>query len=372
MNLNRRLVFTDIGSTLRQKEEVKMSKLLETPKRWIGVDLHKTQFTVCYMHENGEYEMQEFRVSEAGFEEFRKSLRAEDSVAVESTGNTGYFIEQIKGLVSEVKIINPLQFKIISTSVKKTDERDAVIMARYLSKGLIPEVRMRSKEQRQLSSLINTRDKLVKLRTSLKNKIHNIFNENGIVTKREVYSSDKALRKVLEIPLDSSYRFELGLIVKQVQQLNESIKEADRKIEEEGQKLKGHKNITSITGIGDKTAAILLNKIGDVNDFSEEKKLDAYLGIVPSVSQSNEKCFYGPITKMGDKIARTALVQATLTVIKYNDYLRNFYLKLKTKKGHGKAIIATARKYLHIIYKTLKYNWVFKDFNKFELAENIG
>ncbi|MEW6087714.1 MAG: IS110 family transposase, partial [bacterium] len=57
--------------------------------------------------------------------------------------------------------------------------------------------------------------------------------------------------------------------------------------------------------------------------------------------------------------------------IKYNQYLRGFYFRLKAKKGSGKAIIATARKFLTIIYRTLKNNWVFDDFNKFKLAEAI-
>jgi len=79
---------------------------------------------------------------------------------------------------------------------------------------------------------------------------------------------------------------------------------------------------------------------------------------------------YGRITKMGNKIGRTTLVQSTLIAIRYNPYLKSFYLKLKTKKGSGKAIIATAKKLLTIIYRTLKYNWVFKDFNQFKLAAN--
>jgi hypothetical protein len=70
---------------------------------------------------------------------------------------------------------------------------------------------------------------------------------------------------------------------------------------------------------------------------------------------------------MGNKILRTTLVQVSLIAIKYNEYLRSFYLKLKNKKGSGKAIIATARKMLEIIYRTLKNGWVFKDFNNWEL-----
>ncbi len=132
--------------------------------------------------------------------------------------------------------------------------------------------------------------------------------------------------------------------------------------------LEGYKNHTSITGIGDITATILLNTIGDVNDFKDDRKLAAYLGIVPRVYVFNETSQYGRITKMGNKIARTVLVQSTLIAIKYNGYLKHFYLRLKAKKGSGKAIIATSRKFLSIIYRTLKNDWIFEDFNRFKLA----
>ena len=107
-----------------------------------------------------------------------------------------------------------------------------------------------------------------------------------------------------------------------------------------------------------------------MNDFNSDKKLAAYIGIVLRVYVSNQTSHYGRITKMGNKIARTALVQSTLIAIRYNNYLRNFYLRLKTKKGSGKAIIATARKLLGIIYRTLKNDWVFENFNEFTLVTN--
>ncbi len=71
---------------------------------------------------------------------------------------------------------------------------------------------------------------------------------------------------------------------------------------------------------------------------------------------------------MGNKIARTALVQSTLIAIRYNPYLKTFYNKLKARKGAGKAIIATSRKLLAIIYRTLKNNWIFEDFTNFKFV----
>ncbi len=40
----------------------------------------------------------------------------------------------------------------------------------------------------------------------------------------------------------------------------------------------------------------------------------------------------------------------------------------KNNRGRGKTIIATAREFLGIIYKTLKNDWVFEDFPNFVIA----
>jgi transposase len=339
--------------------------------RYIGVDLHKNCFTVCCMKKD-RYELGEYKVTSEGITKFRDSLKKSDEVAVESTGNAGYFAREIEGKVRAVRIINPTQFKVITHSIKKTDEKDAVTIARYLSKGLIPEVRMRSKEEARIGSLIGTRDKFVKLRTAMKNKVHNILNANGIVTKKEMFSSEKQLDKICKMELDRDYIFELRIVTDQIKSLNKSIDEINKELNDRGKKLKGYNNLRSIKGIGDTNATIFLNTIGNIEDFADDKKLAAYIGIVPRVSISNDTSHYGRITKMGNKIARTALVQSTLIAIRYNPYLKSFYERLKNKKGSGKAIIATSRKLLTIIYRTLKNDWVFEDFGNYKLAVSNG
>jgi transposase len=336
--------------------------------RYAGVDLHKTQFSVCWKGEDGSSKFERYPMSAEGLGRFREGLDRETEVGVEATANSKYFYYQIVGSAKRVRVINPLQFKIISESVKKTDREDARLIAEYLSKGLLPEVRVMEKERRELRSLIQTRDKLVKLRSSLKNKIHGILLEHGIQSKREMFSSHKALQKVLEAPVSETSRFELEVIVKQINSLTEGIKELEGKIKDKGKGLKGHKNLQSITGIGELSSTIILCTIGDIADFENKKKLAAYAGLVPRVYESNEKLRRGRITKRGDKIFRTTLVQVALIAIRYNGYLRSFYDRLRVKKGSGKAIIATARKMLEIIYDTLVNDWVFEDFNNFVLA----
>jgi transposase len=228
---------------------------------------------------------------------------------------------------------------------------------------------MKSDEHSQLTSLANTRDRLVKLRTVLKNKIHNILAAHGIPTKREAYTSERELTKVLTLELTPVAKVELGVIVEQIRHLNEGIATLEQELIDRGKKLKGYENITSIKGIGPKSGTILLSVIGNPADFATEKQLGAYFGIVPRVANSHETIRQGHITKCGSALGRTTLVQCTLIAIRYSPYLRRFYQRLKVKKGSGKAIIATARKLLGIIYQTLKNKWVFEDFPNFVLKQ---
>lgn len=335
--------------------------------RFIGVDLHKSMFLVCIL-ENDTTNFHRYKIDE--IDKFVETLSPEDHLSIEATGNTNYFVSKIQDKLDKVVVVNPSQFKMISRSMKKTDKQDAELLAFYLQKDMLPEVRMTKEQQSQLKSMSSTRDKLVKARSVLKNKIHNILNYHGIQSKKEDYSSNKKLNQVLSYKLNEATMFELGIIVDEIKHLNENIKKLEDKMTSLGSKLKGFENITSIKGIGSKSATILLSIIGNINDFQDEKKLAAYMGMVPRVSQSNDTIHHGRITKQGSKLGRTTLVQCTLIAKKYSPYLKDFYERIKKKRGSGKAIIATARKLLGIIFKTLKNNWIFEDFPNFVLKTN--
>jgi transposase len=336
-------------------------------KRYIGVDLHRRVFTCCVRLENGRQFLSEWRMEQ--LPQFLKKLRAMDEVAVEVTSNTRLFYEAVAPHVARIVVVDANQFRVISQSVKKTDPNDARNLALYLAKGLLPEVRMKDQQHAQVASLTQTRDRLVKLRTALKNKVNNLLSARGIELEKEELSSEKGLTRVLAKQVEELTHFELQVIVEQIRSLNHSIAELEKVIAQEGKKLKGHGNLTSIKGIGSLGASILLSVIGDVRDFPEEGKLAAYFGIVPRIHNSNETEHSGRITKRGSKLGRTALVQCALIAKRYSPYLAKYYERIRSRRGTGRAIIALARKLLGIIYHTLKHNWVFKDFPNFVLRE---
>jgi len=335
--------------------------------RFIGVDLHTTQITVCYLKAEAEFEIRKYQLCE--IDKFISSLQKGDEIAVEATCNTRWFSEQVRAAVRRVVLVNPRQFEVVKNSCKKTDKNDALNLARFLKADLLPEVRAKKEEAEKVQSLVQTRTKLVRLKTSLINKIHGLAVSKGRKLKKTSLASEKGLDKVLLSEWSAIERIELEIIIEQIRSLKVSLKKLDTAIEAESEQLQGYQNLVSISGIGSLSAGILLAVIGEVKDFGTADKLASYFGIVPRVSNSNETVNHGRITKRGNKTGRTTLVQCSLAAIRKSEYLKKYYEQVKARRGHGKAKIALARKYLGIIYNTLTNNWVFADFNNFELAE---
>jgi transposase len=335
--------------------------------RYLGVDLHRNCFTVCTRLETGREYVTTVKLE--GLARFVSRLRPDDEVAVEVTGNTRLFYDAVAPQANRVVVVNPRQFEVIRKSVKKTDAHDARALALFLSKDMLPEVRMKDPAHAEMASLVQTRDTLVKSRTALKNKVNNLLSARGVNLNKESLASEKGLQAVSGMYFGTTVDLELHVLVDQIRSLNHSIAAIEKGIAEQGPKLPGYENLTSIKGIGDVGAGVLLSVIGDVNDFKDEGKLAAYFGIVPRIANSNETEHSGRITKRGSKLGRTVLIQCALIAKRYSHYLDDYYKRIKARRGTGKAIVALARKFLGIIYQTLKNNWVFEDFPNFILVD---
>ena len=192
---------------------------------------------------------------------------------MEITSNTRLFHDAVAPQVARVVVVDTNQFRVISRSVKKTDANDARLLSLYLSKGLLPEVRMKDKQLAHLASLTQTRDTHSgeSSAAALKNKVNNLLSARGLnLAKGELCRARRSFREVLELPFDEVVQvvfimmIELRVIVDQIRSLNGSIAELDKTIGEEGSKVEGHKGLSSIKGIGKVTSAILLSVIGDL------------------------------------------------------------------------------------------------------------
>jgi hypothetical protein len=72
------------------------------------------------------------------------------------------------------------------------------------------------------------------------------------------------------------------------------------------------------------------------------------------------------------RLGRTALVQCALIAERYSPYLDSYYQRIRSQRGIGRAIIAQACKFLSVIFRTLKYNWVFENLPNFVLQDKVA
>ena len=85
--------------------------------------------------------------------------------------------------------------------------------------------------------------------------------------------------------------------------------------------------------------------VGDIRRFPDRRKLTAYLGLDPKVRQSGSTpANHGHISKLGSNSARHALVEACWSTVRQPGPIAAFYARIKAKRGHSIAIVASARK----------------------------
>jgi hypothetical protein len=105
------------------------------------------------------------------------------------------------------------------------------------------------------------------------------------------------------------------------------------------------RRLMTVPGVNLVCAATFIAAIGNPNRFLSSRKLVAYLGLDPRVKQSGEgPARSGRISKRGSPAARWALVEAAWTTVLQPGPLHAFYERTKGRRGHGKAVVATARK----------------------------
>jgi transposase len=101
--------------------------------------------------------------------------------------------------------------------------------------------------------------------------------------------------------------------------------------------------LRSIPGIGVISAMELLLELQDVSRFRRAEQLAAYVGLTPSQYSSADKVRMGRITGIGKNTLRSLLVEASWTLIRKDQTMREKYDRIKIRSGGKRAIVAIAR-----------------------------
>jgi len=332
-------------------------------RRVIGMDIHRTFAEVVFWEEGRLRWHGRVDMTRAGVEGFARSLEATDEVVVEATGNVMAVVRILSPHVAQVVIANPLQVKAIAHAHVKTDKIDAGVLASLHAAGFLPEVWIPDARTERWRRLVARRNQVVRHRTRVKNEVHAILASHLVPRCPHADLFNRPGRAWLARQvLPDDERAAIARHIREIDRLAEDLADLDRDIGEAVVDDPAVKRLLTITGVNVTVAAGLVAAIGDIRRFSSAQKLVSYFGLNPRVRQSGlGLAQHGRISKVGRSHARAMLVEAAWAAAKAPGPLHAFFLRIRARRGHQVAAVATARKMAvlvwHLLTREADYLW---------------
>ena len=313
--------------------------------RAVGLDLHRDFCEVAVCEDGVVRSAGRVSMTPEALEAFASSLEPTDRVAMEVSGGAWEVARILEPHVERVVVVSPDDTGIAQARTK-TDRLDARKLASLLWRGELGAVWMPDERARVLRRRLARREQLVRTRTRVKNEVHAVLMRR---LKGKPPCSDlfgvKGRRWLRRLSLPPEEAETVQAALRHIVFLDREIEQVERLVAKQMLTWPESKRLMTVPGVNLIAAATFLAAVGDIARFRNSSKLVAYLGLDPRVRQSGEQpARSGSISKRGSVSARWALVEATWSVVNQPGPLRAFYLRIRSRRGHGKAIVATARK----------------------------
>ena len=345
-------------------------------KIFIGIDVHKTTWAIAVVTESGVMKKHPQKASAKELFEFLKKHYPDgEYYAVYESGFSGfstyYALTElgINCIVIHAADVPTTQYE----DVMKTDNIDAVKLAKALRKGDLKSVYIREKENLDDRSVIRIRKTIQKDLCGYKSRVKHMLYCHGIQMPERYNHSGTYWSKAFiqwlkeDVRLLSSSRVSLDLLIHQVEINCQLLLEATRTIRLLSQTDRYKSNfdlLMSIPGIGVQVSMCILTEIYDVNRFHNEREFAHYLGLIPTCHDSGDKKSNGQKTFRGNKQLGPMIVEASWKAIRSDIGLGMAFSRYLQRMKPQEGIIKIARKLSNIIYSVLKnakpykpYNW---------------
>ncbi len=301
---------------------------------FVGIDISKDILDV-HINETGEA----YRITNdvEGIKKLIRKLSKYDvtQVAYESTGGYEYHLSKaLRDGGYSTWQVDPRRIRafIISEGIRaKTDKIDASMIALFASQKKSKYIKAAlSEEEELLVALTKRRTVMVRMLATEKVRMKH---------PSRVYCQDRiqSLVEILEAEV-KDIAAEIEKLIKR--DMEWSAKKAI---------------ITSVPGMGDVCSAVLISSLPELGALNG-KEISALIGVAPYIQQSGSSKGIATI-RGGRELIRNALYMASITAIRFNPKIKEFYERLrKTNKCFKVAIVAVMRKIIVILNAMLRHN----------------
>jgi transposase len=314
-------------------------------------------------------------------------------VAMEATGVYWKPVWHLLEGRFELTLANARQIK--NVPGRKSDVRDAEWIADLLAHGLIRSSFVPPAPIQEMRDLTRTRKQLVRERAQHVQRLQKVLEDANLklasvvtdlmgqsgramleaivqgVTDPErlaalahprVKASRAELVEALTGRVTEHHRFMLRLHLQQVQALESAVSALEGRIEEALAPFRRPvEHLETIPGVSATVAAVIVAEIGtDLTNFPSAGHLVSWAGLSPGQNESGGK--RGSTRTRRQNWLKTTLVQAAWAAVKKKDsYLKAQFLRIKSRRGAKKAILAVAASILTSVYHMLKKDAAYQD-----------
>jgi transposase len=285
--------------------------------------------------------------------QFYAALGAPARVGIEATGYAHWFERMLREQGHELWIGDASVIRAARVRQQKTDARDAQLLLSLLVENRFPKIWVSSPAERDLWQLLRHRDKLVRLRTSVRNQLHALAMGEGVCRKKKLWT--KRGRKELEaLALGEWAGRRRQELLELLDRLDGSVEELNQAVQQQAESYPAAVRLMQQPGVGPITGLALALAVGPVERFPNSRQLVSYLGLNPRESSSGGKQRLGAISKQGNRLVRWLLVEAAQTASRKDEGLQRVYQRLVHRRGRAVAKVAIARKLAVRLYWQLR------------------
>lgn len=325
---------------------------------FIGIDVHKKTYAVTCICEKIIVKRDTLKADgEILFNYLSKYFKGAHLKTVYEAGFSGFVLHRYlleKGI--ENRVVHAASVEISARDRVKTDKRDSLKLATQLSDGRLRGIHVPEIEREACRELTRLREKLARDKRRIGNRLKSLLYRQGLIkSEDEDCVSEKWLKKIAQYVVDPSIKYMIDMCREQWLFILSQIKALDKKLSEQAKADSELEKIYgSVPGIGPVHGRVLANELGDMSQFSNEKKLFSFTGLTPSEHSSGEHRRLGHMSRQGRSILRKTLVEASWVAIEKDVQLKKIFDQISKTAGKKRAIIGIARRLLGRMRSCLK------------------
>ncbi len=321
----------------------------------VGIDLHRRRTVLVRMSPQGE------QLGWTRIDNDPLTLAAEvakagpaPEVVLEATYGWYWAADVLADAGASVHLAHPLGVKGFTYRRVKNDVRDAADLADLLRMHRLPEAWIAPPATRALREQVRHRAKLVALRSGLKAQVHGVLAKQGVqVTVSDLFGVAGATL-LDRLHLDPPYAARIASLRRLIEAFDFEIDAVTARVQAQLARDPGYRAIQAIPGVGPVLAAVFVAEIGDVSRFARPEQLCCWAGLTPRHRESDTTVHRGSITKQGSRLVRWAAIEAVQHTPASAGWLVASRARLVERRGRNIAVVATARRLLHLVFYGLR------------------